>query len=111
MIEYAVIDPASGEHLRRYPTATDEEIAAAVAAAAARRPLGPDEQRCGAATLVRRVGALHTERRDDLGRIIVREMGKPLDEALAEVDFAAAILRLLRRSRRGVAGRRTCRPA
>ncbi len=91
MIEYAVIDPASGEHLRRYPTATDEEIAAAVAAAAAAARWARTSSVAERATLVRRVGALHTERRDDLGRIIVREMGKPLDEALAEVDFAAAI--------------------
>ena len=43
------------------------------------------------AALVRRVGELHSERRQELGEIIVREMGKPIEQALGEVDFAAAI--------------------
>ena len=92
MSEYAVIDPASGETLRQYPTATDEQLEAAVAAAtAAARGWARSTTVAERAALVRRVGTLHTERRDDLARIIVREMGKPTDEALAEVDFAAAI--------------------
>jgi succinate-semialdehyde dehydrogenase/glutarate-semialdehyde dehydrogenase len=40
---------------------------------------------------VRRVGELHSERRQDLAEIIVREMGKPIEQALMEVDFAAEI--------------------
>jgi len=43
------------------------------------------------AALVRRVGELHEERRQELGEIIVREMGKPIEQALGEVDFTAAI--------------------
>ncbi|HWU58525.1 MAG TPA: NAD-dependent succinate-semialdehyde dehydrogenase, partial [Microbacteriaceae bacterium] len=43
------------------------------------------------AALIRRVGELHSERRDDLAAIIVREMGKPVEQALAEVDFSADI--------------------
>jgi succinate-semialdehyde dehydrogenase/glutarate-semialdehyde dehydrogenase len=41
--------------------------------------------------VIRRVGDLHTERRQELAEIIVREMGKPIEQALGEVDFAAAI--------------------
>ena len=41
--------------------------------------------------LIRRVAALHTERRDKLAEIIHREMGKPVEQALGEVDFSAAI--------------------
>ncbi|MGA7149394.1 MAG: aldehyde dehydrogenase family protein, partial [Microbacterium sp.] len=40
---------------------------------------------------IRRVAELHRERRDELAAIIVREMGKPLEAALGEVDFAADI--------------------
>ena len=43
------------------------------------------------ATLIRRVGELHSERREELGQIIVREMGKPIEQALGEVDFCQAI--------------------
>jgi succinate-semialdehyde dehydrogenase/glutarate-semialdehyde dehydrogenase len=34
---------------------------------------------------------LHLEQRERLGEIIVREMGKPIGQATAEVDFSAAI--------------------
>ncbi len=43
------------------------------------------------AALVRKVGELHSERRQQLAEIIVREMGKPIEQALMEVDFAAEI--------------------
>lgn len=41
--------------------------------------------------LLRRIGELHLEQRERLGEIIVREMGKPIGQATAEVDFSAAI--------------------
>ena len=40
---------------------------------------------------LQRVAELHTERRELLTDIIVREMGKPVEQALGEVDFSAAI--------------------
>ncbi|HEU5486624.1 MAG TPA: NAD-dependent succinate-semialdehyde dehydrogenase [Microlunatus sp.] len=94
MTEYAVTDPATGEVVRGYPTATDAQIEAAVTSAhdAARswaRTTSVSER----AALVRRVGDLHSERRDELAAIINREMGKPVEECLGEVDFAADIYR------------------
>ena len=41
--------------------------------------------------MIKQVAKLHTERRDELAKIIQREMGKPLDQSLGEVDFSAAI--------------------
>jgi succinate-semialdehyde dehydrogenase/glutarate-semialdehyde dehydrogenase len=94
MSEYAVTDPATGQTIRHYPTATNEQIEAAIAAAAeAGRTWARSSSVAQRAALVRRVAELHTERREDLAAVIVREMGKPLDEALAEVDFAADIYR------------------
>ena len=43
------------------------------------------------AELVRAVGRLHVERSQALGEIIVREMGKPIEQAVGEVEFAGAI--------------------
>jgi succinate-semialdehyde dehydrogenase / glutarate-semialdehyde dehydrogenase len=43
------------------------------------------------AQLVGRVGELHAEQRERLADIIVREMGKPVEQALAELDFTADI--------------------
>ena len=41
--------------------------------------------------MVRRIGELHAEQREGLAEIIGREMGKPIEQALAEVGFCAAI--------------------
>lgn len=92
MSEYAVTNPATGETLATYPTATDAEVAAAVAAAdEAFRGWGRTSAPAARADLLRRVAQLHRERRDELAAIIVREMGKPLAAAEGEVDFAADI--------------------
>ena len=40
---------------------------------------------------MRRVGELHGERREQLAEITTREMGKPLNQALGEVDFCVDI--------------------
>ena len=89
---YAVVDPKSGEVVREYPTATDEQIEQALAAAAkAYREWSKTSTLADRVALIRRVAALHTERREKLAEIIHREMGKPLDQALGEVDFSAAI--------------------
>jgi succinate-semialdehyde dehydrogenase/glutarate-semialdehyde dehydrogenase len=92
MSDYAVVNPATGETVKEYPTISDEDLTAAIgrADAALREWSVPStvEER---AALVRRVGELHTERRQELAEIIVREMGKPIEGSLGEVDFSAAI--------------------
>ena len=89
---YAVVDPKTGDVVREYPTATDEQIEQALAAASkAYREWSKKSTVAERADLIRRVAALHTERRDKLAEIIHREMGKPVEQALGEVDFSAAI--------------------
>ena len=89
---YAVVNPATGERGKEYPTISDDALAAAIAGAdRAHRDWSRTttvEQR---AALVRKVGELHTERRQELAVIIAREMGKPVEQALGEIDFCAAI--------------------
>lgn len=86
---YAVVDPKSGEVVREYPTATDEQIEQALAsAAAAFRDWSKTSTVADRANLIRRVAALHTERREKLAEIINREMGKPLDQASARSTSA-----------------------
>ncbi len=92
MSDYAVIDPATGEKVKEYPTATDAEIQSAIAAAAgASKEAARTSSIADRAALINRVAELHRERREDLADIIVREMGKPREDALGEVDFAADI--------------------
>ena len=89
---YAVTDPATGEVLRTYPTATAADVEKALsAAAAAQAGWSRTSTVADRAAAIGRVAELHTARRDELAAIIVREMGKPLEDALGEVDFSAAI--------------------
>jgi len=89
---YAVVDPATGETVKEYPTATDQEIQQAVTAAEdAYQTWGKTSTVAERAALIRRVAELHTERREKLAEIIKREMGKSMEEGLGEVDFSAAI--------------------
>lgn len=92
MSSYAVVDPATGETHATYPTLTDQELEQAIAAADSAhrgwsRSSTPEER----AAVIHRVAELHRERREELAAIAVREMGKPVGDALGEVDFAADI--------------------
>ncbi len=94
MTEYAVHDPRTGELVQSYPTATDADITAALdRAQAAARSWGRTSTVQERAALITRVADLHDERADELADIIVREMGKPHDEAKGEVEFSALIYR------------------
>jgi len=91
MSDYAVVNPATGETLATYPTSTDAEVQAAIAAAHDAYRSWRDVPVAERAAIIRRIAELHRERRDELAAIIVREMGKPLAAAEGEVDFAADI--------------------
>ncbi|MFE0789917.1 NAD-dependent succinate-semialdehyde dehydrogenase [Streptomyces mutabilis] len=88
---YAVTDPSTGTTTQTYPTATDAEVATAVDAANAAAAWGRRTSVAERAALVHRLGDLHAEHRAELAASIVREMGKPLDEAEGEIDFCVDI--------------------
>src|SRR4051795_3382224 len=92
MSMYAVVDPATGETVKEYPTITDDELRDAIARAdRAHREWSKASTVADRASLVRRVGELHTERRKELAEIIVAEMGKPIRQARGEIAFCASI--------------------
>ena len=89
---FAVINPATGETLAEYPDATAADIEAALA----------DTQRvyeewsrkttvAERAALAQRAAELFHERKDELGAIITREMGKPLEASIGEAEFSGDI--------------------
>src|SRR5829696_1011830 len=89
---YAVVDPATGEKVKEYPTVSDDDLRAAIGRAdEAHRRWSASSTVAERADLVRRVGELHVERRQELADIIVREMGKPVEQALGELDFVGDI--------------------
>ncbi|OIU86813.1 NAD-dependent succinate-semialdehyde dehydrogenase [Microbacterium sp. AR7-10] len=92
MTDYAVVNPATGETVASYDTATDEQIERAVASAASAAKVWGATAPADRAGVIRRIAELHRERKDELGAIIVREMGKPIAAAVGEVEFAADII-------------------
>src|SRR5947208_1079385 len=88
---YQTVNPANGEVVETFATATDAEVESALAGAHAAyvewRQVPIDER----AAIVRRIGELFVERRGDLSVIATREMGKPLPEARGEAKFCGEI--------------------
>ncbi|HKZ13106.1 MAG TPA: NAD-dependent succinate-semialdehyde dehydrogenase [Solirubrobacterales bacterium] len=92
MSDYAVVNPATGETIKEYPTISDGELRDAIGRAdAAYRSWSGSSTVAERAALIRKVGDLHKERATELAEIIVREMGKPMEQAVGEVDFAGDI--------------------
>jgi succinate-semialdehyde dehydrogenase / glutarate-semialdehyde dehydrogenase len=92
MSTYAVVNPATGETVKEYQEISDNDLRAAIDRCdQASRSFPSETSVAERGALVRRVGELHSERRQELAEIIVREMGKPIEQALMEVDFAAEI--------------------
>lgn len=92
MTGYAVTNPANGEVIKTYETATDAQIEAAAAKTFEAyeqwsRSTTPAER----AAIIGRVAEIFNERKEELAAIITREMGKPVEQAIGEVEFSAAI--------------------
>ncbi len=86
-----MVDAATGETVKEYPTIGDGELRDAISRADEAHGAWAATPLAERAELVRRVGALHSERRDELAAIIGREMGKPVAQALGEIAYADRI--------------------
>ena len=92
MSDYIVTNPATGETGFNPASTTAAEVSTYLESADnAHRTWSRSTSIAERAALVQRVAELHSERRELLADIIVREMGKPIEQALGEVDFSAAI--------------------
>jgi succinate-semialdehyde dehydrogenase/glutarate-semialdehyde dehydrogenase len=92
MSSYAVVNPATGENVKDYPEISDGDLSAAIGKAADAHGSWPSSTSVAErASMIQRVADLHLERREALAEIAVREMGKPIEQALAEVDFCGDI--------------------
>ncbi|HEX5294890.1 MAG TPA: NAD-dependent succinate-semialdehyde dehydrogenase [Streptosporangiaceae bacterium] len=92
-MKYQVVNPATGQLEREYPTATDAEISEILGRA--ERGYGSWRRRPKAerAEILRRVAQLYADRAGELAAIITREMGKTTAEALGELEFTVGIYR------------------
>jgi succinate-semialdehyde dehydrogenase/glutarate-semialdehyde dehydrogenase len=92
MSNYAVVNPATGDKVKEYPDISDDELDAAIGKAwETHREWSLSTTVAERAALVQRVADMHLERRETLAEIAVREMGKPMEQALGEVDFCGDI--------------------
>jgi succinate-semialdehyde dehydrogenase/glutarate-semialdehyde dehydrogenase len=92
MSTYNVVNPANGEVVAEYPLITNADLDARIARAdAVHRDWSRGTTVEERAALIQRVADLHSERRQELAELAVLEMGKPIEQALGEVDFSADI--------------------
>jgi succinate-semialdehyde dehydrogenase/glutarate-semialdehyde dehydrogenase len=89
----AVEDPATGETLVELPAASVEDGTAALDAAAHAQQRWAETPARDRAELLRDAFEAVIERREEFALLITMEMGKPLAEARAEVDYGAEFLR------------------
>ena len=101
MSRYATTDPRTGEIVARYDAVSDAEVDAAVGRAdEAYRDWRRTEVSERAAVL-QRVADLYRERKQELAELMPLEMGKPVTQALGEVDLAARIYEYYATTARG----------
>jgi succinate-semialdehyde dehydrogenase/glutarate-semialdehyde dehydrogenase len=91
MSSYAVVNPATGETVATYDEISDAELQDAIGRAhdahGAWSAAGVEER----AAAIGRVAEIYGRDQQKLAEIIVREMGKPIEQALGEVEFSGAI--------------------
>ena len=77
-----------GGNRQGYPRISDADLGKAIAGAyRCQQEWIPSTTTAERAALIRRVGELHVSDARSSAQIIVREMGKPIEQALGEVDF------------------------
>ncbi len=88
---YQTVNPATGEVVETFDSATDAEIEAGLAAVQAAYDVWRDVPIAERAATVKRIGELFVERRAELAALATEEMGKPLGESRGEAKFCGEI--------------------
>jgi succinate-semialdehyde dehydrogenase/glutarate-semialdehyde dehydrogenase len=88
----AVEDPASGRAIAEVADASPADCMAALDAAVAAQPTWSTSTPRDRARVLRRAADAVRDQSDQLARILTAEMGRPLSESAAEVEFAADYL-------------------
>ncbi|WP_299597431.1 NAD-dependent succinate-semialdehyde dehydrogenase [uncultured Microbulbifer sp.] len=88
----AVTDPASGELLAEIADGSAADAEQAVAAAHAAFPEWSRKTAAERAAVLKRWYQLIADNREDLARLLTLEQGKPLAEAMGEIDYGASYI-------------------
>ncbi|CAL74000.1 Succinate-semialdehyde dehydrogenase [NADP+] (SSDH) [Bradyrhizobium sp. ORS 278] len=102
--EFAVNNPATGAELARIAQLGAAETTQAVEAAARAFPLWAKQTAKQRSNILRKWFELIIANREDLALILTSEQGKPLAEALGEVDIGAAYIEFFAEEARRVYG-------
>jgi succinate-semialdehyde dehydrogenase / glutarate-semialdehyde dehydrogenase len=90
---YRTVNPATGEHVQSFDTATDAQAEDLLAAAHAAFPSWRATSLSHRIQLFHRMADLIEAKRDELARLVTLEMGKPLYQSAGEVPAASAMFR------------------
>lgn len=88
---YATLNPFTGETLKTYPDATDDEVRDAIARAHDAFLSWKDASFATRRAILQRAADLLRARSDDYAKLLTLEMGKLFTEAKAEVELSAKI--------------------
>ena len=88
---YAVVNPATGETIKEFATATDQEIRAAIDAGATAYGPWSRQPLVERAEAVRRMAQLFAERTEEFATTMSREMGKRIGDARGEMGVVVDI--------------------
>jgi succinate-semialdehyde dehydrogenase / glutarate-semialdehyde dehydrogenase len=92
-MKYQLVNPATGQLEKEYPTVTDAEIRDVLARIDSGYSSWRRTSMTERADVLRRVAGQYADRADELAGIITREMGKTTAEALGELEFTVGIYR------------------
>lgn len=87
-----VMNPATGEQVGTVPNGGEAEATAAVEAAAAAFPEWSKTTAYERAKLLMKWHDLLLEHKEEIGEILTKEMGKPLKEAIGEIEYSASFI-------------------
>jgi lactaldehyde dehydrogenase/glycolaldehyde dehydrogenase len=88
----AVINPADETVLADVASASGEQVNSAVSAAQLAQPEWAHRSPIQRGAVIRAMAAVILGNRDELAGLLMAEVGKPLSQALGEVDFAVSLL-------------------
>ncbi|HST25687.1 MAG TPA: NAD-dependent succinate-semialdehyde dehydrogenase [Gaiellaceae bacterium] len=89
---FDVTNPANGEIVGSMPDGSQEDVQAAIDAAAAALDGWKSLPAIERARTLRRAADVIRERKDEIAAVMTAEQGKPLAEAAGEVEYAASFL-------------------
>jgi acyl-CoA reductase-like NAD-dependent aldehyde dehydrogenase len=91
MTTYATTDPTTGSVTATFDTMSDSDVQQALALAADAYRERSSTEITSRAEMLKSVAEYHRHHAIELAKLATLEMGKPISQALAEIDLAAAI--------------------